>query len=129
MTEYITKKDAELVLRQFKKGFRRTDEICAVNGCILEIQDMDSVDVVSRGVLDQVCWERDAAIGQLESYGISLGEKADVTKVVHGHWIKAECSEKNGDSNCSECDHWDWSDCKYCSNCGAKMDGDINDKT
>ena len=44
MTEYITKKDAELVLRQFKKGFRRIDEICAVNGCILEIQDMDSVD-------------------------------------------------------------------------------------
>lgn len=46
MTEYITKRDAELVLRQFKKGFRRTDEICAVNGCILEIQDMDSVDAV-----------------------------------------------------------------------------------
>lgn len=38
-----------------------------------------------------------------------------------GTWIKAECSEKDGDSNCSVCGHWDWSDCKYCSNCGAKM--------
>ena len=45
MTEYITKKDAELVLRQFKKGFRRVDEICAINGCILEIVDMPTEDV------------------------------------------------------------------------------------
>jgi hypothetical protein len=38
-----------------------------------------------------------------------------------GTWIKAECSEKNGDATCSLCGHWDWSDCNYCSNCGAKM--------
>ena len=39
-----------------------------------------------------------------------------------GKWIKAQCSEKDGDANCSACGHWDWSDCNYCSNCGAKMD-------
>ena len=38
-----------------------------------------------------------------------------------GTWIKAECSEKNGNATCSVCGHWDWSDCNYCSNCGAKM--------
>lgn len=38
-----------------------------------------------------------------------------------GTWVNAECSEKNGDATCSLCGHWDWSDCKYCSNCGAKM--------
>lgn len=38
-----------------------------------------------------------------------------------GTWIKAECSEKDGDSNCSLCGHWDWDTCKYCSECGAKM--------
>lgn len=38
-----------------------------------------------------------------------------------GRWVKAECSEKNGDATCSLCGHWDWSDCKYCSECGAKM--------
>lgn len=46
---------------------------------------------------------------------------ADVVHVVHGTWIKAECSEKNGDAVCSVCGHWDWSDCNYCSSCGAKM--------
>ena len=47
---------------------------------------------------------------------------ADVQKVRHGKWIKASCSEKDGDAHCSECNHWDWSDYKYCSECGAKMD-------
>jgi hypothetical protein len=46
------------------------------------LEDCDTVDAVSRGVHDQVRWERDVAIEQLESYGISLGEKADVVKVV-----------------------------------------------
>ena len=48
--------------------------------------------------------------------------KADVTEVRHGKWIKAGCSEKYGNANCSECGYWDWSDCNFCSNCGAKMD-------
>lgn len=38
-----------------------------------------------------------------------------------GKWLKAECSEKDGDAICSTCGHRDWSDCNYCSNCGAKM--------
>lgn len=46
---------------------------------------------------------------------------ADVAPIRYGTWIKAECSEKNGDSTCSACGHWDWSDCNYCSQCGAKM--------
>lgn len=46
-------------------------------------------------------------------------------EVVHGRWIKAECSEKDGDSNCSNCGQWDWHDCKYCHNCGAKMDLEV----
>ena len=40
-------------------------------------------------------------------------------------WIKAECSEKDGDANCSNCGHWDWSDCNYCSNCGENMKEEI----
>ena len=38
-----------------------------------------------------------------------------------GEWIKATCSEKDGNAHCSVCNHWDWSDCNYCSKCGAKM--------
>ena len=129
MAEYITKKYAELVLRQFKKGFKRVDEKCAIDGCILEIQDMDSVDVVSRAVLDQIKWERDIAILQLESYGISLGEKADVAKVVHGRW-DIDKSFMPFLSTCSQCGviydvdgAFDWN---YCPNCGAIMDGKDN---
>ena len=48
--------------------------------------------------------------------------QADVVEVKHGTWIKSPCSEKDGDAHCSECNHWDWSDCNFCSNCGARMD-------
>lgn len=49
--------------------------------------------------------------------------KADVAEVKRGKWIKTPYSEKDGDSHCSECSHFDWSDCDYCSYCGARMDG------
>lgn len=54
---------------------------------------------------------------------IETAEIADTQEVRRARWIKAECSEKDGDATCSACGHWDWSDCNYCSNCGAKMDG------
>lgn len=34
------------------------------------------------GTIDQIMWERDIAIEQLESYGVHLGEKADIVSVV-----------------------------------------------
>lgn len=46
----------------------------------------------------------------------------DVVQLVHGKWLKAECSEKDGNAHCSVCGQWDWDDCRYCHNCGAKMD-------
>lgn len=49
--------------------------------------------------------------------------RAGWIKLKIGNWVKAECSEKDGDATCSVCGHWDWSDCKHCSNCGAKMEG------
>ena len=53
--------------------------------------------------------------------------KAKAVEVVHGRWIKAECSEKDGNANCSICGRWYWNDCNYCPNCGADMrDGDGN---
>lgn len=120
MTEYIKKSDAEAALLDLRKGYRRVDEKCAVGGCILEIRDLPAEDVVLRGVLEQVMWERDIAIGQLESYGVSLGEKADVTKVVHGKWLQDEPATVY----CSECSYrvWAYNNTPYCPHCGAKMD-------
>ena len=50
---------------------------------------------------------------------------SDFAEIQYGEWIKAACSEKDGDAHCSECNHWDWSDCNYCSNCGAKMNAEV----
>lgn len=47
------------------------------------IERIKGVDAVSRGVHDQVRWERDIALEQLEEHGISFGCIApDVVKVV-----------------------------------------------
>ena len=36
-------------------------------------------------------------------------------------WVKAECSEKNGNAWCSACGCWEWDSCNYCPDCGAEM--------
>lgn len=72
---------------------------------------------------DQIKWERDMAIAQLNELGYGLGEKPKV-----GHWILLdECA--NSGYYCSECrkkvGKEGWSNTvkkiKYCPNCGAKM--------
>ena len=40
---------------------------------------------------------------------------------IHAYWIPAECSETDGNANCSRCGQWDWNDAKYCRGCGARM--------
>ncbi len=61
---------------------------------------------------------------------------ADVAEVRHGHWINippynCEAGYKKG-QQCSECYAYyisegttPWSNHKYCAECGAKMDGEI----
>ena len=137
MTEYIKKSDAEAALLDLRKGYRHFQEKCAVDGCRLEIRELPAEDVVLRGVLEQVMWERDIAIGQLESYGVSLGEKADVTKTIHGKWLDGYAVDSNGKkvydsidcSNCEELFKIESHDGEYwknrfkaCPFCGAYMD-------
>lgn len=60
-----------------------------------------TVDVVSVGVLDQVRWERDVAISQLEDHGIPFGGVApDVVKVVRcrdcKYWFKNNGHNRKG---------------------------------
>lgn len=74
---------------------------------------------------DQIKWERDMAIAQLNELGYGLGEKPRTA-----HWILLdECS--NSGYYCSECYKKvvkeGWSNTvkkiKFCPNCGAKMIG------
>lgn len=41
------------------------------------IDDEPAAEVVSKGLFDQIKWERDIAIEQLEELGLSLGQKID----------------------------------------------------
>lgn len=54
---------------------------------------------------------------------ISKISAADVAPLVHGRW---KWDERFKDYACSECNHWDLKIPNYCSNCGAKMDGEEN---
>ena len=47
----------------------------------------------------------------------------DAVEVVHGRWV---WDNRFADYTCSECHNWDLKTPNYCSNCGAKMDGDGN---
>ena len=56
--------------------------------------------------------------------GIKALPSADVVQVVHGRWENYSPIT----IKCSRCGHvihdWRYSECKYCPNCGAKMDGE-----
>lgn len=91
----------------------------------VEIQP--AADVISKGLYEQIKWERDVALAQLEEYGVSLGEKADVMKVRHGRWERTgtlvglmnfehfyrctACGRRGGNTKTN-----------YCPHCGCKMD-------
>jgi hypothetical protein len=79
-----------------------------------------TADFISRKAYEQVKWERDTAIEQLKSYGVSLFEDADVVKVVRckecvyanekgdtcyfgeGRFVTPEHYCSNGERKCEE---------------------------
>ena len=131
MKEYITKNRA----KQFVCG--HCNEVCSEEPCepsncdwMAFIDKEPAADVVSKGLYEQIKWERDVALTQLEEYGVSLGEKADVMKVRHGRWVHSEIEDDDWGRTFHE---WTCSVCgysvahnptgeNYCPNCGAKMD-------
>lgn len=90
------------------------------------IKKEPSVDAILKGVYNQVAWERDVAMAQLEEHGIPFGCKADVHAVVHGKWYL----HVDGSGTCNRCNTtaenvWDFDTWQnYCGHCGAKMDGE-----
>lgn len=78
-----------------------------------------SGDVVSRGVFEQVMWERDVAIEQLKDLGYGLGKKPKT-----GHWIEGGYDDYK--LVCSECgypryEYYEKPKAKYCECCGCRM--------
>ena len=71
-------------------------------------------DTVSRGVFEQVMWERDVAIDQLKELGYGFGEKLKT-----GHWIIISPTDMYC-SECNEIEHLDTSR-RFCAYCGTRM--------
>ena len=140
MKEYITKDRA----KQFVCG--HCNEVCSEEPCqpsdcdwMAFIDKEPAADVISKGLYEQIKWERDVALAQLEEYGVSLGEKADVAEVRHGKWIGIDSSfwKPTHSSDipvfrktyrCSECRRRTAIAENYCPNCGAYMMGENNGK-
>lgn len=53
-----------------------------------EIDKAPTLDVVSRGVFDQVMWERDIALEQLADLGLCLGQKIEGYYVTEDEYDK-----------------------------------------
>ena len=99
-------------------------------GVCMTIKSAPTIDAVSMGVFEQVKWERDVAIAQLEELGIGFGQKKpDIQIVRHGYWKVIEESETRRLLECSECKEWILHNLNYisnyCSHCGAKMDLEV----
>lgn len=90
----------EVVGGKVPEGFD-PDSYLAGNKEILEmIDNAPTIDAVSKGVYDQVCWERDVAIAQLEELGIGFGQKKpDMVEVV-----RCKDCEHSEDHNCPNLD-------------------------
>lgn len=114
------------------------------------IQYAPTADVVSKKVFEQVRWERDTAIKQLESYGVGFCENKELTEVKYGEWIKdgdndtpCVCSRCGSEApykaiNCHDKYDYNYYDelvlvgieiekeyikTPYCPNCGVNMKG------
>lgn len=80
-------------------------------------------DLINKSVLDQIKWERDIAISQLNVLGYELGEKPRAEKTAEWNY------ERFGYRTCSNCgysnvgtdDDGVFIPNNYCPNCGAKM--------
>lgn len=89
---------------------------------LIEEQENQTVPIA---VHRQVQWERDVAIDQLHSYGIEFGEKAELQKVQHGHWVVYGADGIVWSYSCSECGEIVHDKQRFCPDCGAKMDGRV----
>lgn len=83
------------------------------------------------GVACKACWVLDM-LDEVEQF-----QSADVVEVVRGRWIEVSRPTQNKKAaicECSVCGDAIWvydgqREWKYCPNCGAKMDGGVNDAT
>ena len=75
---------------------------------------------VSQGVVDQICWERDTALSQLEEIGKGFGEKMDDIVAALKKQEAVKPTWNRGKPFCGACGLQIHS-CKFCSECGRPI--------
>ena len=111
---------AEKIIREYadEVGCNRGEYELA-NGilkAVCKLEDVPTVEAVPKTYADQIRWERDIAVKQLNEIGCQFGQKMDEVKkkleavpVVHGEWIHVPSSDMATGkayecSNCKKCD-------------------------
>lgn len=110
--------DADALEKSLENSCDTDSMTCAFVEFLAYVDDTPTLDVVPRSVYEQIKWERDIAMQQLEENGIAFGAKLKVGKWVYDHWCEFKCSE---------CGYFSKSEPirgkeKYCPNCGCKME-------
>ena len=81
---------------------------------------------VPQGVVDQIRWERDTALSQLEQIGKGLGSKMDdIVDLLKEHGHKAgHWATHDGEWCCDQCGYEPmiFEGTPFCPNCGVKME-------
>lgn len=92
------------------------------------LEQQPTIEVVPKELYEQILWERNIAMEQLEEHGIGFAAKKK-NDVVKAHWIK----EDDGKYYCNNCGYPAEGNIReyaeWCPICGAQMDkfaGDIN---
>lgn len=99
-----------------------------------EVTDMCIEALKKEAINEQIMWERNIALSQLEEIGVGLGAKMDVVKEALEKQIPMKViyhdncgNETPNQSRCPKCheainDTWYWTGESWCPYCGQKLD-------
>lgn len=118
-------KEQEELLRKLQKD---KDKLCLeISGWKHKFHDAPPK-FVSQGIVDQICWERDTALSQLEEIGKGLGSKMDDIVALLKEQEAVEpilvCEGWNKHHNnyvCPRCGYDVFYEQNYCSECGVRF--------
>lgn len=94
------------------------------------IRNAPTIEVVPKELYEQILWERNIAMEQLEEYGIGFASKkkneVEAKPVAHGKNLSTDNPTRFECSVCG-CEDWDTTTCdvdvyKFCPKCGVPID-------